>query len=67
MAEAARTNQDLPAHPEEMKATYEFRVGRLMSVQATARITPAGVVALGVTTLLVALAVSALTPRRRRY
>jgi hypothetical protein len=58
---------DIPTHPEEMKATYEFRVGKLMSVQATARITPAGIVAVGVTTLLVALAVSALTARRRRY
>jgi len=56
----------MPPHPEEMKADYTFRVGNMMSVQASARITPAGVVAVGVTTLLVALAVAALIPGGRR-
>ncbi len=57
----------VPAHPEEIKASYRFRLGRSMSVEATARITPAGIVTVGVTTLLVALAFVALAPRRRRY
>lgn len=57
---------EIPTHPEEMKATYAFRVGKIMSVEATARITPAGVVTVGVTTLLVALAFAALAPRRVR-
>ena len=33
---------DMPRHPEEMKADYTFRLGNMMSVQASARITPAG-------------------------
>jgi len=57
---------DMPPHPEEMKADYTFRLGNMLSVQASARITPAGVVAVGVTTLLVALAVAALIPGGRR-
>ncbi len=58
---------DIPAHPQEMKATYKVRVGNMISVESTARITPAGVVAVGVTTLLVALAFTALAKPRRRY
>ena len=52
---------------DEMKATYKVRVGNMISVESTARITPAGVVAVGVTTLLVALAFTALARPRRRY
>jgi len=58
---------DIPTHPEEMKATYNLRVGKSISLQGSARITPAGVVTIGVTTLLVALAFAALAPRRRRH
>ncbi len=60
-------DSDTPLHPEEMKATYKVRVGNMISVESTARITPAGVVAVGVTTLLVALAFTALARPRRRY
>ncbi|MCO5064552.1 MAG: hypothetical protein M9924_09035 [Rhizobiaceae bacterium] len=59
---------DIPTHPEEMKATYNLRIGKSISLQGSARITPAGVVTIGVTTLLVALAFVALnSPRMRRY
>lgn len=57
---------DMPPHPEEMKADCNFRLGKMISVQASARITPAGVVAVGVTTLLVTLAVAALISGARR-
>ncbi|HEY6631707.1 MAG TPA: hypothetical protein VIZ90_09665 [Rhizobiaceae bacterium] len=60
-------DEDMPTHPEEMKATYNLRVGKSISLQGSARITPAGVVTIGVTTLLVALAFAALAPRGRRY
>jgi hypothetical protein len=66
MANAPASDNDMPHHPEEMKADYNFRLGNMISVQASARITPAGVVAVGVTTLLVALAVAALIPGERR-
>jgi hypothetical protein len=34
-------------HPEEMNARVELRIGNAVSVQATARATPAGLVAAG--------------------
>lgn len=58
---------DIPTHPEEMKTTFNLRVGNSISLQGSARITPAGVVTVGLTTLLVALAFVSLAPRRRRF
>lgn len=66
-APASSRNSEGPTHPEEMKATYNLRLGKSISLEATARITPAGIVTLGVTTLLVALAFAALAPSRRRH
>jgi hypothetical protein len=60
-------DNDIPTHPEEMKASYNLRIGKSISLQGSARITPAGVVTIGVTTLLVALAFAALVPRGRRF
>ena len=60
-------DNDFPAHPEEMKASYNLRIGKSISLQGSARITPAGIVTVGVTTLLVALAFAAQAPGRRRY
>ncbi len=60
-------DNDTSLASDEMKATYKVRVGNMISVESTARITPAGVVAVGVTTLLVALAFTALARPRRRY
>lgn len=58
---------DIPAHPEEMKTSFNLKIGKNISLQGSARITPAGLVAAGITTLLMALALTALVPRRRRY
>jgi hypothetical protein len=60
-------DNDIPTHPQEMKTSYNLRIGKSISLQGSARITPAGVVTIGVTTLLVALAFAALVPRRRRF
>ncbi|MCX7304763.1 MAG: hypothetical protein NTV73_10565 [Hyphomicrobiales bacterium] len=65
MADVPPLDTDIPTHPEEMKANYAVRIGKSISIQASARITPAGIVTVGVTTLLVALAFAALAPRRR--
>ena len=59
---------DVPTHPEEMKATYDLRIGKHVTVQGSARITPAGIIATGVAICAVALAIgyaSALTRRGR--
>lgn len=60
------TDTDIPSHPEEMKATYDLRIGKFISLQGSARITPAGIVTTGITVALVALAVSLLSSDRRR-
>ena len=66
-APALPPDVDIPAHPEEMKATYNLQIGKIISLQGSARVTPTGIVAAGVTTLLVALAFVALSPKRRRW
>lgn len=40
-----------PSHPEEMKAVVDMRLGRFATLQASYRITPAGVVTLGLVTV----------------
>ena len=65
-APISSADNDIPTHPEELKATYNLRIGKSISLQGSARITPAGVVTVGVTTLLVALAFAALAPRKPR-
>jgi hypothetical protein len=57
---------DIPAHPEEMKATYDLRVGKMISLKGSARITPAGVVTTGIALSLVALAFGFAIARSRR-
>jgi hypothetical protein len=38
----------VPSHPEEIKSTFELRVGESITLQASARITPTGVISTGV-------------------
>lgn len=61
------TNIDVPTHPEEMKGSFDFRVGKSISLQARGRITPAGLVSAGVTVALIALAVRLLSTPGRRW
>ncbi len=51
-------------HPEEMRGTVRLRIGKWMSVDATARATPAGFVALAL--LVTAIAAPLLIARKRR-
>ena len=49
----------LPAvatHPEEIKATFDMRVGKYVVMQSSARITPAGVISAGIATAAILLA-----------
>ncbi|MFG1299712.1 hypothetical protein V5F49_07935 [Xanthobacter sp. V3C-3] len=55
-----------PYHPEEMKATWEFKLGRSVTIQATARWTPAGVVTAGIAASAVLLSLAALARASRR-
>jgi len=56
----------VPTHPEEVKATYELRLGKLATIQASARITPAGIIATGITICAVALAIGYASALARR-
>ena len=53
------------SHPEEMKSVVDLRIGNAVSLQAAARITPAGVVCVGIALSLAVLAFSALARARR--
>ncbi|MDI4665650.1 hypothetical protein K9U40_15155 [Xanthobacter autotrophicus] len=55
-----------PCHPEEMRATWDLKVGRSITMQGTARWTPAGVVMAGIAASAVLLALSALVRAARR-
>ncbi len=47
----------LLTHPEEMKAAFNLRIGDKISLQGSARLTPAGVVSAGVALSAVLLSV----------
>lgn len=49
----------LPAplpHPEEIRSDFEMRVGKHITMQASARITPAGVISAGIAVAVMTLA-----------
>lgn len=50
-------------HPEEMRATVRLRIGNSVSLDATARATPAGLIAVGL--LITAIAVPLLAVGKR--
>ena len=58
-----------PSHPEEMKSVVDLRVGKYITLQCTARITPAGVISTGIAVAAVAFALGYLqaSTRRSRY
>jgi len=56
----------VPARNDEIRAGYDIQIGKSISLKGNARITPAGIIAVGATTLLVALAFVTLS-RRRDY
>lgn len=49
-----------PTHPEEMRASVDLRIGDSISLQASARTTPAGLVSTGIMVSSVVLAFATL-------
>lgn len=49
-----------PTHPEEMKASVDLRIGNSVSLRATARATPAGLITAGIMVSAIVLAVTSL-------
>lgn len=56
----------VPSHPEEIKSVFDLRVGKHITLQGSARITPAGVISTGIAVAAMALALGYLTSSMRR-
>ena len=54
-----------PTHPEEMRASYDFRIGKIVTLQGTARTTPAGIIAVAIAASAILLSVAALVRAKR--
>lgn len=59
----------LPLDPQEIKSVFDLRVGKHITLQGSARITPAGVISAGIAVAAMTLALGYLisSVRRRRY
>ena len=55
-----------PTHPEEIRGRMKFRVGKSVSLKATVRMTPAGLVTAGVMVAGIVLSITALVRTIRR-
>ena len=62
-------SSEVPSHPEEIKSVFDLRVGKHITLQGSARITPAGVISTGIAVAAMTLAWGYLlsSMRRRRY
>jgi len=58
----------IPSHPEEIKSVFDLRVGKHITLQGSARITPVGVISAGIAVAAMTLALGylAASSRRRR-
>lgn len=62
----ANVAEPVATHPEEMKAVFDMRVGKWITLQGSARITPAGMVCTGIAVSALLLATAALVRVARR-
>lgn len=56
----------VPSHPEEIKSTFDLRVGKHVTLQGSARITPAGVISAGIAVAAMTFALGYLISSMRR-
>jgi hypothetical protein len=66
LAQTSETAASAAPHPEEMKASVDLRIGEAVSLKATVRTTPAGLVTTGIMVAAVVLSVAALVWAVRR-
>ena len=57
-------NYDIPTHPEEMKATYNLRVGKSISLQGSAENHTGRCITTGITICLIAATFAFINSRR---
>jgi hypothetical protein len=55
-----------PSHPEEIKSVFDLRLGKHVTLQGSARITPAGVISAGIAVAVMTLALGYLASTARR-
>lgn len=53
-------------HPEEMRGDFDLRVGKGINLKGSGRVTPAGIVTVGLMTVGILLATTALVRAARR-
>ena len=53
-------------HPEEMRATFDLRIGERTNLRGSVRLTPADIVAAGLMTVAILVATTALVRAVRR-
>jgi hypothetical protein len=53
-------------HPEEMRGDFDLRIGKNVNLKGSGRLTPAGVAAVGIMTVAILLATTALVRAARR-
>ncbi|MBW6423297.1 hypothetical protein KX729_17710 [Rhizobium sp. XQZ8] len=56
----------VPMHPEEIKSVFDLRVGKHISLQGSARITPVGVLSTGIAVAAMAVGLGYLAASLRR-
>ena len=59
---------EVSSHPEEIKSVFDLRLGKHVTLQGSARITPGGVISAGIAVAFMTLALGyvATSARRRR-
>ena len=55
----------VPTHPEEFKATYDYRIGKSISLRGTARMTPAGLITLAIAVSSILLSTAVIVRAKR--
>ena len=55
-----------PIHPEEIRASVDFRIGNSVLIKGTVRTTPAGLVTAGIMVAAIVLSITALVRAVRR-
>lgn len=52
-----KDSTEAPPHPEEIRSDFELRIGKHITLEGSARITPAGVISAGLATAAILVAV----------
>ncbi|TGS11328.1 hypothetical protein EN852_023465 [Mesorhizobium sp. M2E.F.Ca.ET.209.01.1.1] len=60
------SSADVQSRPDEIKSVFDLRLGKHVTLQGSARITPAGVISAGIAVAVMALALGYLASSGRR-